>query len=78
MFKIKNNVSNPIINNMFSDKSLNCNLMSNITFHLPKINTINYGTKSIRYLGAKLWNSLPVVVFSLYFLKIFVGVNSLL
>ena len=29
---------------------------------LASINTLQYGLKSIRYLGAKLWNELPITI----------------
>ena len=35
------------------------NLRGDAILKLPKVNTTNYGLKSIRYQGARLWNALP-------------------
>ena len=35
------------------------NLRSWSDFNLPIVRTVNYGIESIRYLGPKIWQSLP-------------------
>ena len=59
LFKVKNNLSNHIMNDIFELRNLNYNIRSQSDFLSKQVNTVNYGLKSLKYLGPKIWNFVP-------------------
>ena len=39
----------------------NYNLRNQTDFVIPKVKCVNYGSESIRVLGPKIWESLPMI-----------------
>ena len=58
MFKVKNNLSPEIIQDIFQLRNNRPNIRIDNEFWVPRINTVNYGAESLRYLGTKIWNIL--------------------
>ena len=56
LFKVKNNLSNHIMNDIFELRNLNYNIRSQSDFLSKQVITVNYGLKSLKYLGSKIWN----------------------
>ena len=55
LFKHKNGLSPPIMNDLFEDKAYSGpNLRSQTDYQLPKIESVTYGENSLRYLGPKI------------------------
>ena len=59
MYKIKHNLSESCLKDLFSVVNGNYDLLSQSDFGFPGINTVFYGANSIRYFGSVLWNRLP-------------------
>ena len=59
MYKIRKGTTPAYLKELFSIQETQYNMRDNEKFALPQYNTITYGWNSIRYLGAKLWNSIP-------------------
>ena len=58
-FKIRKGTTPTYLKELFTAQETQYNMRDNEKFALPQYNTITYGRNSIRYLGAKLWNSIP-------------------
>ena len=59
MYKIKHDLSERCLKDLFSAVDRNYNLCSQYDFRVPGINTVFYGANSIKYFGSVIWNSLP-------------------
>ena len=60
MYKIKNNLSPPIIADLFEQRNeQHYNLRNWAQFSPPAIRTVYHGSESITFLGPKIWNMLP-------------------
>ena len=59
IYKIKNNMSTPIISEIFKKRNLNYNLCSQIDFLPYSANTVAYGLKSLKYFAGKVWSIIP-------------------
>ena len=60
MYKIKNNLSPPIIADLFEQRNeQHYNLRNWAQFSLPAIRTVYQESESISFLGPKIWNMLP-------------------
>ena len=59
MYKIKHNLSESCLKDLFSVVNGNYNLRSQSDFGVPDINTVFYDANSIRYFESVIWNSLP-------------------
>ena len=59
MHKIKHNLFESCLKDLFSAVNDNYNLRSQSDFRVPGINTVFYGVNSIRYSGSVICNSLP-------------------
>ena len=58
IFKSLHNLSeNNVLNGLFTVN--NNNLRSNGMFSIPSVNTVSKGFNSLKYFGAKIWNSIP-------------------
>ena len=61
MYRIRNNLAPSYVCELFSERTCNYNLRTNHDqeFSVPHVNKTRTGLHSLRYFGAKLWNSLP-------------------
>ena len=59
MYKIKNNLSIPV-QDIIKEHVNTHDLRNNRSWELPKVRTIHYGTETIRFLGPKTWESIPI------------------
>ena len=59
IYKIKKNMSTPIISQMFKKRNLNYNLCSQTDFSLYSANSVAYGLKSLKYFLGKVWSIVP-------------------
>lgn len=51
MYKVKHGMCPQSVRDLFSENSP--------CYNLPRFHSVTYGKHSLRYLGPKLWNSLP-------------------
>ena len=60
-FKTLNNINPDFMNEIFELRKTNRAVRNQYKLNLevPPINQVTFGIKSIRYLGPKIWNSLP-------------------
>ena len=59
IYKALHSLAPPYISNLFQKRTSPYNLRGQLTLIVPRVNSTKYGLHSIRYSGAKLWNSLP-------------------
>ena len=59
LFKIKNNLSVTIMNDIFQPRAVRYNLRSQIDFTRPNVNSEHFGISSLRYMTAKVWDMVP-------------------
>ena len=59
LFTIKNNPSVTIMNDIFQQRAVNYNLRSQIDFTRSNVNPEHFGISSLRYLAAKVWDTVP-------------------
>ena len=60
LIKIKNGLSNDVMTQLICKRnSVGYSLRSQTDFSLPKVKSVNYGLKALRYFGPKMWNNLP-------------------
>ena len=57
-YKSINNIGPMYLHDMFTKKECNHSLRNECPLELPKFKSVKYGKNSIKYEGAKLWNSL--------------------
>ena len=56
LFKVKENLSNTIMNDILQTRTLPYNLRSNTDFARSFVNTSRFGLNSLRYFASKVWN----------------------
>ena len=59
LFKVKNDLSNQIISELFDLQNIEHNLRPQRDFSLGAVNTTNYGLRSLRYFAPKISNMIP-------------------
>ena len=59
MFKIKNNMTTGILNEMFQNRTLPYNLRTNSNFSSRQVHAVYHGTESLSFLGPKMWELVP-------------------
>ena len=59
LFKIKNNLSVAIMNDIFQPRAVRYNLRSQIDFTRPNVNSEHFGISSLRYMAAKVRDMVP-------------------
>ena len=59
LFKIKNNLSVAIMNDIFQPRAVRYNLRSQIDFTRPNVNSEHFEISSLRYMAAKVWDMVP-------------------
>ena len=59
IYNVKNNMSTPIMSELFEKRNLNYNLRSQTDFLFHSVNTVAYGLKSLKYFAGKVWSIAP-------------------
>ena len=62
LLKVKENVSNRIISDIFPTKALNYNLRSQTYFFRNTGNTTEFGSNSLRNFASKVWSMIPIEI----------------
>ena len=57
--KVVHGEAPPFVGSLFKKRKTDYNLRGSNTLEIPSFNSMTYGKQSLRYQGAKLWNSLP-------------------
>ena len=60
LFKIKQNLSNSVLCNIFQTRSISCNLRKQTDFIRNNASTTQYGLNSMRCFGSKVWQMNPL------------------
>ena len=60
LYKTRNSISSHIMNELFEQRNIIFNFRSQVDFTTGPISTVNNGLKSLRYLGRKIWNIIPL------------------
>ena len=59
MYKVKHKIAPVLFQKLFKKKEISHHLSHQATWLLPRVNTVNFGTETIRYRGPVIWESLP-------------------
>ena len=59
MYKIKNNLSPPIVTDLFTRHTATYNLRRNKTWENTNVRTVTYGTETVLFRGPKIWEIIP-------------------
>ena len=60
IYKAKNGLSPIMMHDIFPDRNYNGpDIRSQKEFELPKINTVNNGQETLRFMGPKIWDIIP-------------------
>ena len=62
LFKLKENLSNTIMRDIFPTRVLNYNLRSQTIFFGKTINTTKFGLNLLRYFASKVWSMIPIEI----------------
>ena len=58
MYKVKNNMCPTYISTLFEQPAIKYELR-NHDFTIPRFNTVSFGKHSLRYMGPRVWSSVP-------------------
>ena len=59
LFKVKNNLCNKIMGDIFETRNLHYNLRSQIHFIRTSVNNSSFGLSTLKYLTTKIWDIVP-------------------
>ena len=59
LFRVKENPSNTIMSDIFTNRVLNYNLLSQTDFLRNTVNTTKFGLNSLRHFASKVWSMIP-------------------
>ena len=62
LFKVKENLPNTIMNDIFPTRVLNYNLRSQADFFRNTVNTTKFGFNSLRYFASTVWSMVPIEI----------------
>jgi hypothetical protein len=62
VYNITNKLGPSMLHDMYETKDININLRDGNRVKQPNVRTTKYGIHSLRYEGAKIWNSLPASI----------------
>ena len=62
LLKVKENLSNKIMSDIFPTRILSCNLRSQTDFFRNTVNTTKYGLNSLKYFASKVWSIIPIEI----------------
>ena len=71
LFKVKNNLSNRLMCDVFNTRNLDHNLRSQIDFIRTRVNTSSFRLSSLKYLAIKIWDIVPYEINSVGNLSLF-------
>ena len=71
LFKVKGNLSNNIMYDIFQTRKINYNLRSQTDFASICVNTKKFGLNSLRYFASKVWSMVPLEIKNSGSLEIF-------
>ena len=60
LYKVKHNLSNQVMSELFNLRNINYDFRSQTDFELGPIYTTAYGLWSLKYLAPKIWNIVPI------------------
>ena len=60
MYKVKQNISPQLMNNIFFKKENRYNLRSESCWEIPAVKSVYHGTESLSFRGPKTWDILPI------------------
>ena len=60
LYKVKRNLSNQVMSELFSLRNINYDFRSQTDFELGTIYTTAYGVRSLKYFAPKIWNIVPI------------------
>ena len=60
LYKVKHNLSNQVISELFNLRNINYDFRSQTDFELGLIYTTSYGLRSLKYFAPKIWNIVPI------------------
>ena len=59
LFKVKQNISPPIMKEVFPIRTMEYNLRNSPTFNTRNTHSVSYGTETLSHLGPKIWVLIP-------------------
>ena len=62
LFRVKENPSNTIMSDIFTNRVLNYNLLSQTDFLRNTVNTTTFGLNSLRHFASKVWSMIPIEI----------------
>ena len=60
LYKVKHNLSNQVMSELFNLRNINYDFRSQTDFELGPIYTTGYGVRSLKYFAPKIWNAVPI------------------
>ena len=60
LYKVKYNLSNHVMSELFNLRNINYDFCSQTDFELGLIYTTAYGLRSLKYFAPKIWNIVPI------------------
>ena len=63
LYKVKHNLSNQVMSELFNLKYINHDFRSQADFELGPIHATAYGLRSLKYFAPKIWNFVPIDIF---------------
>ena len=60
LYKVKHNLSNQVMSELFNLRNINYDFRSQTDFELGPIYTTAYGVRSLKYFAPKIWNIVPI------------------
>ena len=71
LLKVKSNLSNRIMCDIFETRNLEYNLRSQIDFIRTRVNTSSFGLSPLKYLATKIWDIVPYEIKSVGNINLF-------
>ena len=62
LYKVKHNLSNQVMSELFNLRNINDDFRSQTDFELRPIYTTAYGLRSLKYFASKIWNIVPIAI----------------
>ena len=59
MYKVKNEMTPEILNDIFQTRTSSYNLRNNPSFSIRQVHSVYHGTESLSFLGPKIWELVP-------------------
>ena len=62
LYKVKHNLSNQVMSELFNLRNINYDICSQTDFELGPTYTTAYGLRSLKYFAPKIWNTVPIAI----------------